>query len=152
QRAQGAAVGPYDVIRLIGAGGMGFVYEAVHRKRGQRVALKTLQQMSASLLHRFKKEFREAQSVVHPNLCALYELVSWEDTWFFTMEYVEGTSFLQYVRDPISGFDEARLRAALLELARGVRALHEAGKLHRDLNPSNVLVTEGGRVVILDFG
>jgi eukaryotic-like serine/threonine-protein kinase len=184
-------VGRYRVLRWLGAGGMGVVYEAVTRDGSRRVALKTLQRLSPAGLYRFKTEFRSAQNVVHPNLVGLYELVGDDDAWFFTMEFLEGTSFLARVcpgieaagaPDPAAtqvvapdegasagdeidgaepaaatglaapGFDEARLRDALRQLAAGVAALHEAGKVHRDLNPGNVIVTPEGRVVVLDFG
>ncbi|HET6340504.1 MAG TPA: protein kinase [Polyangiales bacterium] len=79
------------------------------------------------------------------------------EDWFFTMELVDGKSFDQWVRPRAAELDsgvvdEARLRAALAQLCDAITAIHEAGKLHRDLKPSYVLVTPEGRVVVLDFG
>ncbi len=199
-------LGRSDVLRSVGAGGLGVVYEAVHAEHGHRVALKTLRWMTAAGLSRFKNEFRSLCGVAHPNLVALYELGAEDDEWFFTMELVEGDSFVEHVqsdsgrplggweylgetladdlpsgvhgeervgreardgigaldlaalRDPgagepwARGFHTGRLRAALRQLATAVAALHDLGKLHRDLNPGNVLVTREGRVVVLDFG
>ena len=144
----------YQVRRRLGAGGMGVVYDAYDRERDRRVALKALIHADASGIYRLKREFRTLADVVHPNLVTLYELVAEDDEWFFTMELVEGVSFLDWVRPaPESdALEEGRLRRALRELALGVRALHAAGKAHRDLKPSNILVTFEGRVVILDFG
>ncbi|HEX6836788.1 MAG TPA: AAA family ATPase, partial [Polyangia bacterium] len=88
----------FEVLRCLGAGGMGVVYEAYDRERQARVALKTLRSMSADGLLRFKREFRDFLDLAHPNLISLGELFSEGRDWFFTMELVEGTSFLDHVR------------------------------------------------------
>jgi eukaryotic-like serine/threonine-protein kinase len=176
----------FDVVRRLGTGGCGIVYEVVDRQRRARVALKTLSRLDAAALYRFKREFRALADVTHPNLVQLYELFAEQRGWFFTMELVPGRDFLGWVcnrstfdtldtiseGDTVDGqlpaggkpalariatgtgpsADATRLRAAIGELARGVAALHEAGMLHRDLKPNNVLVTETGRVVIVDYG
>ena len=143
----------FRVIRRLGAGGMGVVYEVDDRLRGEPVALKTLHRDGAADLYRLKREFRTLADVTHPNLVCLYELFVQDDRSFFTMELVDGVSFVDHAR----GLDGAglfvdRLMPALRQLVDGVAALHRQGKLHRDIKPTNVLVTRGGRVVILDFG
>jgi hypothetical protein len=82
----------------IGESGMGTVYLALDRDHDARVALKTISRMNASSLLRFKNEFRALADVAHPNLVRLFELRSDGATWFFTMEYVDGTPFLHHVR------------------------------------------------------
>src|SRR5437660_1537942 len=88
----------YRVVRQIGAGGMGVVYEAHDQERNARVALKTLPRVDPMALYRFKQEFRSLADVVHPNLVALYQLIAVGEQWFFTMEFVNGCNFLEYVR------------------------------------------------------
>jgi len=175
----------FDVVRRLGEGGAGFVYEAIDRDRDGRVALKMLRVLDGEMLLQLKEEFRSLQDLEHRNLIRLFELSCEGDKWFFTMELVEGVGFSTYVggvperkeRDAsrdldtlssgttIAGgarsrkqartpraLDEEKLRSALVQLAEGLNALHAAGKVHRDIKSSNVLVTTEGRVVILDLG
>lgn len=99
---------------------------------------------------RLKHEFHSLLDLHHPNLVSLGELVSQGNQWFFTMELVDGADFYAYVRP--DALDEARLRSALPQLARGLAARHAAGMVHRDVKPTNVMVDGEGRVVLLDFG
>lgn len=141
----------FELVRCLGAGGMGTVYEAIDHETTTVIALKTLHAMNANALLDFKNEFREFQNLQHPNLIALGELYAEGNGWFFTMELVDGVHFLEWVR-PGGVLDEERLRDALLQLVEGLRALHEGQKVHRDIKPSNVLVSREGRVKLVDFG
>jgi hypothetical protein len=144
----------FELLTRLGEGAMGVVYEAFDRERSARVALKVLRIASGEALTRFKSEFRALADIHHPNLVHLGELIEERGRWFFTMELVPGRHFLEWVRPGGAGgaLDETRLRPALAQLAQGLAALHAAGKVHRDVKPSNVLVGADGRVVVLDFG
>ena len=140
-------LGGYTIVQQIGRGGMGAVYEA-RDGHGEVVALKTLRGCEPAALVRFKHEFRALSDLVHPNLALLYSLVVAGDQAFLTMEHIDGVDLLSHLQ-ACSG---EGMRAALRQLVDGLAALHAAGKLHRDVKPTNVLVTREGRVVILDFG
>lgn len=153
-------LGDYELLRELGRGSFGVVYEAKHLHRQDVVALKTLpssmsnhtdSRQDGESLHRFKREFRALADISHANLAGLHSLECDADQWFFTMDVVYGTDFLSYVR-PSGALDEDRLRAALTQLVTGVLALHSNFVIHRDLKPSNVMVDEECRVVLLDFG
>ncbi|MBI4509934.1 MAG: protein kinase [Deltaproteobacteria bacterium] len=163
----------FRILRRLGEGGMGIVYEAHDCQKNTKVALKTLSRPNASMLTRLKREFRALADVKHPHVVSLGELMEDRGQWFFTMELVQGVDFLDFVRPspavqdppmkqalgdtlPAGGlqgsFDEERLRLALRQLAEGLHALHVAGMVHRDVKPSNVLVGDSGHLVIVDFG
>jgi eukaryotic-like serine/threonine-protein kinase len=144
--------GRFRLLRRLGAGGMGVVFEALDQERATEVAVKTLTRLDAHGIYRLKNEFRALADVLHPNLVRLHDLIGDEQLWLFSMELVRGSELDTWVR-PSGAFDLERVRSAFSQLARGVRAIHAAGLLHRDLKPSNVLVEAcSGRVVILDFG
>ncbi|MFN7923610.1 MAG: protein kinase [Bryobacteraceae bacterium] len=132
----------------IGSGGFGTVYRATDREHGIVVALKALHRSSTIAVAQFKLEFRSLAEIVHPNLMRLYEFFSLSpEQHFYTMELIDGVDIVESVRQRPD-----QVRAVFLQLARGIQALHEAGVLHCDLKPSNILVTREGRAVILDFG
>ncbi len=172
-----AAPRRFEIVRELGAGAMGVVYEAFDHEAKASIAIKALKENEARVVQRFKTEFRALQSLAHPNLLSLGELFEVEGRWFFTMELVVGRDFLSYVwgRDGgLSGYangrgqlpsdfaegaapavtplDEERLRGALRQLASGLAVLHEGGMVHRDVKPTNIQVTRQGRVVLMDFG
>jgi eukaryotic-like serine/threonine-protein kinase len=141
----------FRFVRQLGAGGFGVVYLVEDLKRGGQVALKTLLGARPELAHRLKHEFRSLSDIRHENLVCFYELFVEGDQVYFTMEYVAGNGFVHHLREG-GRVDLPRLENALLQLSTGLSFLHQAGKLHRDVKPSNVLVTPKDRVVLLDFG
>jgi serine/threonine protein kinase/tetratricopeptide (TPR) repeat protein len=144
-------LGPYRIDRELGRGGMGAVFEACHLRTGEHVALKILPVVDPASLHRFKREFRSMAEINHPNLIGLHSLEQDGGHWFFTMDLIDGTDFLSYVR-PSNRLNLQRLRVAFAQLVVAVLALHRHHIIHRDLKPSNVLVNTDGKVIVLDFG
>ncbi len=129
------------------------MYLVYDKQLDTKVALKTLNVSSGLDIYLFKREFRSLADLRHVNLVTLYELVSEGKLLFFTMEYVVGVPFDRYLlAQSSSPSSRERMLKTIQQLCAGVHAVHEAGCIHRDLKPRNVLVTEAGRVVILDFG
>lgn len=145
------AGGRLHVLQVLGQGGMGIVYRAFDAERQKQVALKTMSRVDAVGIYALKREFRALADVQHPNLVRLFELFNEAEHWFFTMELVAGVHFDKWVR-PGGRLDEGRLRPAFAQLLSAIGALHALGKVHCDIKPSNTLVTDGGHVVVLDFG
>jgi len=137
----------FELRKKLGSGGFGDVYDARDRERGTRLALKALRSTDPDWIYRFKREFRIAADLAHPNIVRLFELFVENERWYLTMELVDGIHLRDYVvRAP------DQLRASFRQLALGLVELHRAKCLHRDLKPSNVIVEASGRVVLLDFG
>ncbi|HTQ45951.1 MAG TPA: protein kinase [Polyangiaceae bacterium] len=149
--AELTGIARFELVRSIGSGAMGTVFEARDRRTGQRLAIKALHDGAGSILYQFKHEFRVLSELSHPFLVRFGELFEDAGRFYLTMELVEGESFFDYVR-PHDVLDEERLRRALGQLASALVALHASGVIHRDIKPQNVLVNGSGRVVLLDFG
>ncbi len=152
-RLTGKSLDHYLVGKLIGAGGMGEVYEAEDLRLGRRVALKVLPASvagDAERLARFTKEARALAALNHPGIVTIYGVDECEGERFFTMELVEGRTLSEST--PSEGIAVPRLLEIAIQLADALAAAHEKGLVHRDLKPANVMLTAEGRVKILDFG
>jgi len=151
--AKGARIGPYEVIGLLGAGGMGEVYRARDGRLGRDVAIKVLPDSLASdpeRLRRFEREARAAGCLNHPNLLTVHNVGSHDGSPYIVSELLEGETLRE--RDRLEGFSLRKALEVAIAVARGLSAAHAKGIVHRDLKPENLFVTKDGRVKILDFG
>jgi TolB-like protein/predicted Ser/Thr protein kinase len=150
--AAGAMIGRYRVVRLIGSGGMGEVYEAEDPELRRTVAIKLLPPASRTPEARaqFQNEARVAASLSHPNLVTVYDFGEYQGRPFFAMEYVDGESLRERLARGALAVEDAVDIAR--QICRGLAVIHRAGMIHRDLKPSNVIIDRAGRVRILDFG
>ena len=150
----GTKLGPYEVVALIGAGGMGEVYEARDTKLERNVAIKVLRDafaQDADRLSRFQREAKMLAALNHPNIATIYGLEQSSGTSYLVMELVLGETLAERVqRDRVVPVEEAL--AIAKQIAEAVEAAHEKGIIHRDLKPPNVKLTPEGKVKVLDFG
>ncbi|HUP64476.1 MAG TPA: tetratricopeptide repeat protein [Thermoanaerobaculia bacterium] len=150
---EGTRIGSYEIIRPLGGGGMGEVFLARDLRLGREVALKFLRaELAATPLQRrrFEREARSASSLNHPNLVTIFEVGEHEGRPWFAMELVGGTRLRDVITMGSLSLDRALAMAA--SLLDGLAAAHARGIVHRDLKPENVMITDEGRVKILDFG
>ncbi len=149
----GTTVGRYRILEVLGMGGMGIVYAAFDPQLERKVALKVLRS------HRDEDDgfstrlLREAQAMArlsHPNVIAVHDVGTWHGRVFVAMEFVQGGTLEAWLEDKPRTW--SAVWPTLLAAGRGLAAAHEAGFVHRDFKPDNVLVSESGRVFVTDFG
>ena len=149
----GSKLSHYQITAKIGAGGMGEVYCATDTKLGRDVALKVLPAEMArdpERLARFQREARSVAALNHPHIVTIFSVEEADGVHFLTMELVEGKSLDQCI--PEGGLPLERIIAIGSALAEALAAAHDKGIVHRDLKPANVMLTDDGRVKVLDFG
>jgi WD40 repeat protein len=144
----------YRIRSLVGRGGMGEVWRATDLKLRVDVALKSLRLAlveDARALETLRQEVRVAREVVSPNVCRVYDLIELDGQELVSMEYIDGITLLDILRmrAPLE-LSEARDIAS--QFLAGLEAIHEAGLVHRDVKPENLMMTRSGRVVLMDFG
>jgi predicted Ser/Thr protein kinase len=148
------AFGPYVLERVIGGGGMGVVYEALHRDLVRRVAVKVLPRTldaDPAMVERFRREARACAQVRHPNVVTVYEAGEVDGQLYYAMELVEGRTLQTHV-DEGTVPEPRALCEALAEVADALDALHAVGVVHRDVKPANLIVRPDGHVILADFG
>ena len=143
----------YRIVKKLGTGGMGEVYLAVDTKLNRKVAIKVLSSETLRKENAGKRLIREAQSAArldHPNICTIYDVSEADSLTFIVMQYVEGKTLADRMREKRLPVDAALDVAR--QAAEGLAEAHSRGIVHRDIKPQNLMITPGGQVKILDFG
>ena len=151
--AFGTRLGDFEILSLLGEGGMGQVYRARDTKLGRDVALKLLPDFVArdeEKLQRLEREAHLLASLNHPNIATLHGLEESEGRPFLVMELVEGETLAEKIHRRPLGVRESL--SLFRQMAEALEAAHEKGIIHRDLKPANVKITPDGKVKLLDFG
>lgn len=146
----GASVDRYVVLEQLGVGGMGVVYAAYDPELHRKVALKLLKSSRQSEATRLLREAQAMAQLSHPNVITIYEVGTFEDKIFIAMEFVDGATIRDWLREQPRTWQEVLEMFA--QAGRGLAAAHAAGLVHRDVKPGNMLVGVDGRVRMLDFG
>ncbi len=149
----GTALGPYEVVAPLGAGGTGRVYRAADTRLGREVAIKVLDAGNAgepASRLRFEREARLASAISHPHVLAVYDVGEWGGRPYVVSELLAGQTLRAQLRPGALGARQAV--AFAVQICRGLEALHARGIVHRDLKPENVFVTTEGSIKILDLG
>ncbi|MET0165597.1 MAG: protein kinase [Vicinamibacterales bacterium] len=149
----GARLGRYQITAQIGAGGMGEVYRASDTTLERTVAIKVLPDHAANdaqFRERFEREARAASALNHPNILTVFDVGRERDAAFLVMELIDGVTLRERIAD--CALPPREVVSIGAQIADGLAAAHQAGLVHRDLKPDNVMVTRDGRVKILDFG
>lgn len=151
--APGTKIGPYEILALLGAGGMGEVWRARDSRLHREVAIKVLPvsfAKDAERLHRFEQEARATSALNHPNILTVYDIGTQEGFPYIVAELLEG----EELRAQLNGgsFAPGKAIEYATQIASGLAAAHAKAIVHRDLKPENIFITTDGRVKILDFG
>jgi len=149
---QRASFGHYQIVSLLGSGGMGEVYLADDTRLGRKVAIKFLNEKYSKdedLLNRFIQEAKAASALNHPNLITVYEIGEHDGSHYMAAEFIDGQTLRERMKNRLT-FDDALSIA--VQTAEALSAAHHAGIVHRDVKPENIMVRPDGYVKVLDFG